>query len=107
MNAGNGSLKWKFQAGDSVNDSPSVTNGVVYIASGDGRLHALNANTGKEQWHFSIANVSITGGWTSVTNGRVYIGMSDGRLYSLDAGNGHIIWKTQTSAGVTSPAIGQ
>ena len=32
--------------------------------------------------------------------------MSDGRIYALNAGNGQIIWKTQTSAAVTSPAIG-
>ena len=51
--------------------------------------------------------VDWTGGWTSVTNGRVYLGMSDGRFYALDANTGHVIWKTQTSGPVTSPAIGQ
>jgi outer membrane protein assembly factor BamB len=106
VNTGNGSLKWKYQTGDSVNGTPTVTNGIAYIASGDGKLYALDANSGQVKWKFSIANQSVSGDWTSVVNGRVYLGMSDGRIYALNAGNGQIIWKTQTSAAVTSPAIG-
>jgi hypothetical protein len=39
-------LIWKYTTGNSIASSPAVTNGVVYIASDDKNLYALNATNG-------------------------------------------------------------
>ena len=46
-------LLWKFTTGDSVNYSPVVANGIVYICSYDGNLYALNAKTGEKIWNYN------------------------------------------------------
>jgi PQQ enzyme repeat len=47
---------WAATTGGFVSSSPAVTNGVIYVGSGNGGLYALNAITGKQLW---VAN---TGG---------------------------------------------
>ena len=43
--------------GSEDNSSPTVSGGVVYVGSGDGRLYALDASTGDLIWSYE------TGGW--------------------------------------------
>ena len=77
---------WRFVTGSYVDQSPSVANGIVYIASGDENLYAIDAATGKERWRFA------TGDWVdsspAVANGVVYAGNEDKRLYAIDAVTG-------------------
>lgn len=42
-------LAWDYTTGDSLESSPAVANGVVYIGSTDDKLYALNASTGVER----------------------------------------------------------
>ena len=46
------SVKWEFKAGGAIVTSPAVAAGVVYIASLDGHLYAIDQETGKEKWNF-------------------------------------------------------
>ena len=52
-------LLWKFTTGDSVNYSPVVANGIVYICSYDGNLYALNAKTGEKIWNYNATELGI------------------------------------------------
>jgi outer membrane protein assembly factor BamB len=45
-----GSVKWKFSTDNAIIGSPGYSDGVVYIASTDGYLYAVNANTGTQVW---------------------------------------------------------
>lgn len=68
-----GDLKWAFAAGGPVRSSPALgTNGLVYFASANGRLHAVNAITGKSAWaqqvDAGLSSPAVLG------NGRVLIG---------------------------------
>lgn len=47
-----GGVKWAFKTGGAIVTSPAVADGVVYIGSLDGHLHALDRDTGKEKWNF-------------------------------------------------------
>lgn len=98
-------LKWKFPIGGSVS-SPAVSNGTVYIGSGNNNLYAINSNSGTLKWKFETdKGISSS---PAVSNGIVYIGSNDHYLYALDAIDGSLKWKYQTSAIISSsPAVSE
>ena len=75
-------LAWSLQTGSSVQSSPAVVNGVVYIGSNDGHVYALNAATGAKRWSFTTKGIVDSS--PAVVNGVVYIGSSDQKVYALD-----------------------
>ena len=97
-------LAWKFKTDGMVNSSPAVADGVVYVGSWDGRLYALDAETGQEKWRFKTDGQVYSS--PAVAGGMVYIGSLDGRLYALDAETGQEKWSFKTGSPVpSSPAV--
>jgi outer membrane protein assembly factor BamB len=72
---------WSYTAGNVVNSSPAVANGVVYIGSWDYNLYALNAGTGALLWSYTTGNYVYSS--PAVANGMVYIGSSDDKVYAF------------------------
>ncbi|MDP3069123.1 MAG: PQQ-binding-like beta-propeller repeat protein [Opitutaceae bacterium] len=64
--------------------TPSIADGLIYIAEYNGNIHCLDAATGKTQW-MHPTNSRI---WSStlVADGKVYCGTEDGELVVLAAG---------------------
>ena len=97
-------LDWSYTTG-SIQSSPAVAGGVVYVGSMDDKLYALDAVTGTHKWSYA------TGGYIysspAVANGVVYVGSWDGGLYALDAVTGALKWSYFTRRGViqSSPAV--
>jgi eukaryotic-like serine/threonine-protein kinase len=58
-----------------------VANGVVYVASHDHDVYALNAKTGSKLW--SYATGGFVDGSPVVANGVVYVGSADGNAYAF------------------------
>ena len=63
-----------------------ISNGVVYIGSGDQNVYALDATTGTLRWSFATGDVVHAS--PAVANGLVYIGSWDRNIYALDATTG-------------------
>jgi outer membrane protein assembly factor BamB len=104
LNANTGGLLWKYATGGTVNSSPTVANGVVYIASNDGELFALNAGTGVKLWDFATGDSA--GSSPAVANGVVYVGSTNNNVYALNASTGARLWSFATGATVnSSPAV--
>ncbi|HWY55400.1 MAG TPA: PQQ-binding-like beta-propeller repeat protein [Terriglobales bacterium] len=82
LSASTGALLWDYEAGDRVNSSPVVADGVVYVGSEDNNIYALDANNGVLLWEY------VTGGLVessaAVSDGVVYIGSNDGNVYAFD-----------------------
>jgi outer membrane protein assembly factor BamB len=75
-NVGNLGVKWSYDTlYFSVNSSPTVANGVVYIISD--QMYALNAKTAK-LWSYAIGSGRYTSSPAGV-NGVVYIGLERAR----------------------------
>ena len=49
-------LRWSFTTGSSVESSPAVSGGIVYIGSDDGKVYALDAATGQPHWTFATGS---------------------------------------------------
>lgn len=81
---------WKFETGDSIEGAVAVADGVVFAASMDEHLYAIDLITGKEKWKYKAAPFKAP---PAVRNKRVYVGDLDGYLHCVDAAKGEKKWK--------------
>lgn len=101
-----GCVKWRFQAGGPVTASVALNHNkkVVYIPCEDGKLYALNAETGALLWSYD-ANSPLLGAPAVRRGGRVYVGASDGKLHAIDR-KGRLLWTYATQGAIyASPTL--
>jgi outer membrane protein assembly factor BamB len=84
---------WVFDAGAPLWPGTSFADGIVYAGAEDGRLHALDAATGKARWAFKAGGAIRT---RAVRAGdRLYFQADDGIVHALDAATGAERWRTR------------
>ncbi|WP_283133884.1 PQQ-binding-like beta-propeller repeat protein [Rhizohabitans arisaemae] len=99
-----GSLRWSFTTGEFVSSSPAVVGGVVYCGSGDNKLYAIDAATGRRLWEFTTRDKVFSS--PAVADGIVYVGSGDRNLYAIEAATGRQRWAFTTGGWVrSSPAV--
>jgi quinohemoprotein ethanol dehydrogenase len=126
VDAKNGKLLWKYDPGvdgqwarraccDAVNRGVAVWKGLVYVASLDGFLIAIDARTGKEEWrvdtfidrlsmnYSSTGAPRIAGQNVVIGNGGAEMG-ARGYVSAYDLRSGHLAWRFFTVPG--DPAKG-
>jgi len=89
-----GSVKWAFKTGGPVVSSPAILDGVVYIASMDGYLYAIDQESAKEKWKYK-SRMPIASS-PAVSGGLVYFVSSAGALAAIDAATGQPRWVLPT-----------
>lgn len=95
------SLEMKF----SGEATPIVVDGVMYIATAENDVLALNAKTGVKIWEYrpDIEEKldTVCCGWTTrglaVGDGKVFAGLLDARLIALDQKTGELLWETEVA----------
>ena len=94
LNTSDGSLLWQFTFPElTLLSSPTIANGVVYIAA-EGVIYALNTSNGSMLWSFytdSIESYFFIA--PSVVNNILYMGTDRGSMYALNASTGTLIWE--------------
>jgi outer membrane protein assembly factor BamB len=70
---------------------PTVAEGVVYAASHDGEIVAMNATSGKRNWAVKT-KLPLSAG-PEVANGLLVVGSSEGDVVALDAATGAERWR--------------
>lgn len=99
-----GKVKWQFQAKRNVTATAAVAEDMVFVASWDANVYALDINSGWPIWSYRSQRPIISS--PIFHDGVVYIGSSDGNLYALDAYSGRKMWAFATKGQVAStPAI--
>jgi PQQ-dependent dehydrogenase (methanol/ethanol family) len=102
---------WIFQTEvrDSLETSPIVVNGVMYVTTAFNHVYALDARTGEELWHFRHKMGPITifccgpnNRGVAVNGDMVYMATLDAKLLALDAKTGKLIWQTD----IADPELG-
>jgi len=88
-----------------VQSSPAVVDGVVYVASYDANVSALDAATGNLLWSYPTGAGAV-GSSPAEVNGIVYVGDNGGKVWALDASTGAPIWRfTAGDTIYSSPAV--
>ena len=88
-----------------VQSSPAVANGTVFVGARDGWIYALDAATGVEKWRYDH-KVSWINTSPAVVDGVVYAGSSDAQfVQAIDAATGKEVWRETTGVTWSSPAV--
>jgi len=87
-------LLWRFETGGSVESTPAVADGVLYVASTDPSLLALDASDGELLWRYRTGQAVPFS--PTVAEGVVYVGWSDRHFRALDAATGDLLWASKT-----------
>jgi outer membrane protein assembly factor BamB len=77
-------LVWSYPLGPHCCSTPSIQGGLVYVADCGGKVHCVDAETGKPYWVHN-AGGEIWGS-TLVADGRVYVGTRRGDFWVLATG---------------------
>ena len=94
---------WIFQTEivDSMETSPIVVNGVMYVTTAFNHVYALNAETGQQIWQYKHNMGPITtyccgpnNRGVAVSGDKVFLGTLDAKLVALDAKTGKQVWET-------------
>jgi PQQ-dependent dehydrogenase (methanol/ethanol family) len=119
VDAASGQLLWKFDPkvrlnlaingsySARTNGGVAVWEGRVYVGTGDCRLIAINATTGKQEWESPVCDATQTGitGAPHVAKGKVFMGYNGsddgvrGSLVAFDAATGKEVWRFWTVPG--------
>ena len=95
---------WIFQTEvvDSLETTPIVVNGVMYVTTSYNHVYALDAETGEQIWHYRQKLGPITvyccgpnNRGVAVSGDKVFMGPLDAKLVALDAKTGRLIWETE------------
>src|SRR5215472_9842085 len=82
---------WRFATGSFVYSSPAVADGLVFVASYDNYVYAIDEYSGQQKWAFYTGSVIFSS--PAVANGVVYIGSRNGGImYALNEQTGAEIW---------------
>jgi outer membrane protein assembly factor BamB len=92
---GTGSLKWQFETGDEVHSSPAVSDGVLYVASYDGNLYAIDTESGQALWQSEVGRTFSS---PLVVDESIFVGSADG-LHALDRASGAERWYYKAQVG--------
>jgi alcohol dehydrogenase (cytochrome c) len=94
---------WIFQTEvrESLETSPIIVNGVMFVTTSFSHVYALNATTGEELWHYKHPLGPITtyccgpnNRGVAVYEDKVYLATLDAKLVALDAKTGNKVWQS-------------
>ena len=102
---------WIFQTDvrESMETTPIVVDGVMYVTTSFDHVYALNAQTGAELWHYKqkLGPISTyccgpNNRGVAVYDDKVYLATLDSKLVALEAKTGKPVWETQ----IADPELG-
>ena len=97
------SVLWKFTVEKGAFEgTPVIADGVIYIGDLDGRIYAIDLQSGKSKWTYETNSGFLAA--PAVADGRLYIGDYDGRFYCLDCREGKKLWEYESQAEIDSGA---
>ncbi len=87
-------LKWAFAFANAARarSQPAVTGEAIFTGSQDGRVYALDTQSGCVWWTFD-ADSEVRSAPTLGEDGNLYFGDFNANMYSVEAKTGKLVWK--------------
>ena len=104
-------VAWIFQTDvkESLETSPIVVDGVMYVTTSFSNVYALDAKTGEQLWHYSHKMGLVTtyccgpnNRGVQILGDLVYLATLDAKLVALNAKTGAVVWQTE----IADPELG-
>ena len=101
--------QWSSKIGDGQGDgfykiTPTLVDGVLYVASSDGEVAAISADDGDRLWRVELER-PLSGG-VGYHDRSLYLGGADGSVLQLSADDGVVEWEAAVSGEVlAAPAV--
>ena len=95
-----GKLRWKVKVSSEVLSAPQISNGIVVVRTGDGRIVGLSAKDGARQWLYERATPALivrSHAGVILDHGVVFAGFAGGKLALINLANGIVIWEATVS----------
>jgi outer membrane protein assembly factor BamB len=80
---------------------PVIAGDLIYAASADGEVVAINRSNGRDLWDTEIEQ-GLSGG-VGYYDGNLFVGTGDGEVLRLDASDGRVIWSARVTGEVLAP----
>ncbi len=85
-------LHWHYEPNRTyVPTDLSAAGGLVFLGGEDGKVRAIDGDTGEERWSFQTAGPLKYP--PSLSKNRAYVGSADGFAYCLEAATGRLLWR--------------
>jgi outer membrane protein assembly factor BamB len=95
-----GKLRWKSLVSSEVLSVSQVSDGIVMVRSGDGRIAGLNAADGKRVWMYERSTPALvvrSHAGVAIQRGVAYAGFAGGKLTAIRIKDGEVLWEVQVS----------
>jgi len=95
-----GKLKWKVLVSSEVLSISPVTNGMVMVRSGDGRIAGLDASDGKRVWLYERSTPALvvrSHAGVAIQRGVAYAGFAGGKIAAINIKSGEVLWENFVS----------
>ena len=102
---------WNFSTGSAVYSSPALSSDgkVVYVASFDYSLYAINTVDGSKKWSFPTGGSVESSPALSSDGKAVYVGSDDKSLYAINTVDGTKLWSLvlglELGLGLSTPTL--
>ncbi len=87
---------------ESMQTAPLVVDGTMFLTTSYNHVHAINAVTGEEYWHYKHNMGPITvyccgpnNRGVAASDGLLFMGTLDAKLVALDMKTGKLVWETE------------
>jgi outer membrane protein assembly factor BamB len=91
---------WKVDLGMAIVADPVLEDNVIYAATIEGKLFAIDANSGKIIWSFDDGgNLGSVWGSPVIDESIIFLADMNGNVYTVDKATGKQIWPSPFSAG--------
>lgn len=99
------SKQWEEDVGSEAQTTPALSNGTLYLGTSGGKVYALDADTGSEEWRYytTVGEEFISS--PAVSEGIVCLGSMDGNLFALDQDAGDERWTFETGGPIISSPV--
>jgi outer membrane protein assembly factor BamB len=100
---------WSVGIGDGQGDGlyrlqPIIADNLIYAASADGEVRAVDRDSGKTVWRKEL-ELPLSGG-VGLYENSLFLGTNDGEVLRLDAQSGELLWSTPVTGEILAPPQG-